>query len=46
MIKIKTRGMETWSRLTAIRGEGRGRGDWWEEGEGISHRTYMKDPWV
>ena len=26
--------------------EERGRGDWWKEGEGISQRTCMKDPWT
>ena len=24
----------------------RGSGDWLKEGEGISQRTYMKDPWT
>ena len=37
--------METWKRLTAIRGE-QGDGDYLKEGEGISQRTHMKDPWT
>ena len=32
-------------RLTALRGE-QCRGEWWKEGEGISQRTYMNDPWT
>ena len=34
--------MGIWNRLIAIR---RG-GDWIKEGEGISQRTYMHDPWT
>ena len=37
--------METRNRLTAARGKG-GRGEWWKEGEGISQRTCMNDPWT
>ena len=37
--------MESWNRLTAVRGEGGG-GDGLKEGEGISQRTYMHDPWT
>ena len=33
------------NRLTALRGE-QCRGEWWKEGEGISQRTYMNDPWI
>ena len=35
--------LKSGNRLTAIRGEGRG-GDCLKEGEGISQRTYMRDP--
>ena len=31
----RTRGIETWNRLIAVRGEGLGE-DLWKEGEGIS----------
>ena len=37
--------METWNRLTAVRGK-RGGGDWLEEDEWMSQRTYMNDPWT
>ena len=37
--------METWNRLAAARGEGRG-GSWWKEGEGTNQRTRMNDPWT
>ena len=32
--------MDTWNRLTAIRGEGVEE-DWIKEGEGINEKTYM-----
>ena len=35
--------METLNRLTVARGEWE---EWWEEGEGISQRTCMNDPWT
>ena len=41
----RTRGIESWNRLTAVRGEGGG-GDWLKEGEGPSQRPCMKDPWT
>ena len=31
--------------MTAVRGEDGGE-DCLKEGEGVSHRTYMKDPWT
>ena len=37
--------METWNRLTATREQGV-EGKWWKEGEGISQRTCMNDPWT
>ena len=37
--------MKTWTRLTAIRGEEEG-GKGLKEGEGISQRIYIKDPWT
>ena len=42
MNKIE-RGMNTWNRPTAVRGEGGG-GDWMKEGEENSQRTYMHSP--
>ena len=36
--------MESWNRLTTVRGEEGGR-DCLKEGEGTSQRTYMKGPW-
>ena len=41
----RTRGTESWNRLTAVRGEEGGR-DCLKKGEGISQRTYVKDPWT
>ena len=37
--------MKTWTRMTAIRGEEEG-GKGLKEGEGISQRIYIKDPWT
>ena len=37
--------MDLWNRLTAVRQEAGG-GDYLKGGEGISQRTYMKDPWT
>ena len=37
--------MEPWNRLTIVRRDGEG-GDLVKEGEGISQRTFMKDPWT
>ena len=37
--------MEPWNRLTIVRRDGEG-GDLLKEGEGISQRTFMKDPWT
>ena len=37
--------MDTWNRLTAVRGK-EGGGDQMREGEGISQRSYMCDPWT
>ena len=37
--------METGNRLTAARGKGE-KGEWWKEGESISLRTCMNDPWT
>ena len=39
----KNRSIDTWNRLTAVRGEDEGV-DWMKEGERISQRTYMH-PW-
>ena len=36
---------EAWNRLTAVRGEERS-GDRLKEGDGISQRTSMQDPWT
>ena len=44
MSKNRIRGIETWNRLTAIRGEGQS-GDWLKGG-GVSQRTYIHDPWT
>ena len=40
-----TRGTESWNELTVLRGEVGGE-DSLKEGERISQRTYMKDPWI
>ena len=37
--------MESWNRMTALRGEEEG-GGCLKLGEGISHRTYMNVPWT
>ena len=37
--------METGKKLIAARGKGV-KGDWWKEGEQISQRTCMNDPWT
>ena len=39
----KNRSIDTWNRLTAVRGEDEGV-DWMKEGERISQRTYMHNP--
>ena len=44
-ISNRTRGMDTWKRLTDLRGEEGGE-DWIKQSEGISQRTYMHDPWA
>ena len=41
----RNRDMETGNRLTAARRKG-GWGKWQKEGEGISQRTCMNDPWT
>ena len=35
--------METWIRLTVVRGEEK-EGQWWKDGEGTRQRTCMNDP--
>ena len=40
----RTRGTESWNRLTAVRGEVGG--DCLKEGEEIRQRTYVKGPWT
>ena len=37
------RGLDTRNRLAAVGGE-EGGGDWMEDGEGISQKTYMNNP--
>ena len=37
--------METWNKLTATREEAGG-DEWCKEGERISHRTRMNQPWT
>ena len=38
----RTRGMETWNRLTVTRGQVSA-GQWWKEREGTSQRTCMNN---